>query len=240
MEQIATARMILNPLYTTDETLTPIGDLDVLPSSDGHANRPGDIVVLQPEMATLGPVDFQRIGVQPKETRVDVIRRAASRAAKSLARRQLRAPSPMTEQKLSRIAVSTYRVLDPRQRDDRQSQAHVGRIRPGALMHSGRVSFADGDNLFRSKGIANSTTVTTATSMSSTPDAPASESSIPPTVAQEIDLDAIFPVFNVKTRRSTRERRKTGRPAVVVTIIMALIVTLLITAAASEFWDWTL
>ena len=94
------------------------------------------------DIGALGPADFQRIGLQPRETRLAVIRRAASRTAKSLARRQLDSPNPLTERQLSAIAVSTYRVLDPRQRDDRQSRAHVGRIRPGALLHAARTSFA--------------------------------------------------------------------------------------------------
>ncbi|QEG02515.1 hypothetical protein Mal15_66360 [Stieleria maiorica] len=99
---------------------------------------------------TLGPDDFQRIGIQPKETRLAVIRRAASRAAESLAKRQLHAPNALTEQQLSRIAVSTYRLLDPRQRTDQHSRAHVGRIRPAALYRAGRAEFADGRILIQS------------------------------------------------------------------------------------------
>lgn len=95
------------------------------------------------EVVTLGPDDFQRIGIQPKETRLEVIRRAASRAARSLARKQLNTPNPITEEQLSRIAVSTYRLLDPRQREDCRSRAHVGRIRPGALYRAGRTEFAN-------------------------------------------------------------------------------------------------
>ncbi len=102
------------------------------------------------DVVTLGPDDFQRIGLQPSETRLDVIRRAASRATRALARRQLSAPNPLTEQQLSLIAVSTYRLLDPRQRDDRRARAHVGRIRPGALYRAGRAEFAIGDLLIQS------------------------------------------------------------------------------------------
>lgn len=102
----------------------------------------------QREELTLGPDDFQRIGLSPRETRLAVIRRAAIRASKSLASRQLSQPNPLTEQQLSRVALSTYRLLDPRQRGDRHSRAHVGRIRPGALHHAGHTEFADQDKLY--------------------------------------------------------------------------------------------
>ena len=92
---------------------------------------------------SLGPVDFQRLGVPQTETRLAVIRHAAVRAAKSLASKQLSDPSTLTEQQLYQVAVSTYRLLDPRQRADKHSRAHVGRIRPGALYHAGRAEFAD-------------------------------------------------------------------------------------------------
>jgi hypothetical protein len=96
--------------------------------------------------ALLGPDDFRRIGLSPQETRLAVIRHAASEAAKSLAQSQLDRPDPRTERQLSRVALSTYRLLDPRQREDRQSRAHVGRIRAGALQLAGRTAFFnDGD-----------------------------------------------------------------------------------------------
>ena len=41
-----------------------------------------------------------------------------------------------------RVALSTYRLLDPRQRNDRHSRAHIGRIRPGELYHVSRMLFA--------------------------------------------------------------------------------------------------
>lgn len=106
--------------------------------TDGGPPEGGDGV------SSLGPADFRRIGLQPRETRLSVIRRAASKAASSLAARQLDQPHPLTEQQLSRVALSTYRLLDPRQRDDRQSRAHVGRIRAGALQWAGRTEFATG------------------------------------------------------------------------------------------------
>ncbi|MEM6472348.1 MAG: hypothetical protein AAF802_22490 [Planctomycetota bacterium] len=87
--------------------------------------------------------DFQRIGLAPRETRLPVIRAAAMRIAKSLADRQMAAPSDSTQQQLFRVALSTYRLLDPRQRTDRHARAHVGRIRPGELFHAGQTAFAD-------------------------------------------------------------------------------------------------
>ena len=97
----------------------------------------------------LCPDDFQRVGLQPRETRLTVIRRAATRTCKSLASRQLSNPSTVTEHQLSRITLSTYRLLDPRQRVDARQRAHVGRIRPGTLLVAERAAFADGRMLIR-------------------------------------------------------------------------------------------
>lgn len=121
-------------------TLPPASELEL--QSTATPNGLADTIAL-------GPADFQRIGIQPNETRLAVIRRAASRTAKSLATRQLTAPTPRTELQLSRVTLSTYRLLDPRQRNDRYSRAHVGRIRPGDLHEAGRTEFADGALLKR-------------------------------------------------------------------------------------------
>ncbi|MEL6108574.1 MAG: hypothetical protein AAFU85_21420, partial [Planctomycetota bacterium] len=108
-------------------------------------NEPGSNRRATAEMTVaLGPDDFQRIGLQPLETRLTVIRRAATRTSKSLASRQLSEPSLVTEHQLSRVALSTYRVLDPRQRVDAKQRAHVGRIRPGTLLMAEQAAFADG------------------------------------------------------------------------------------------------
>ncbi|MEO1617476.1 MAG: hypothetical protein AAFV88_16610 [Planctomycetota bacterium] len=85
--------------------------------------------------------DFQRIGLAPRETRLPVIRAAAMRASRTLAERQLDTPNELTERQLFQVALSTYRLLDPRQRGDNYSRAHVGRIRPGALYQAARVEF---------------------------------------------------------------------------------------------------
>ena len=87
----------------------------------------------------LGPDDFQRIGLQPSETRLPIIRRAALRTARSLAARQLTSPSRATEEQLHRVILSTYRVLDPRQRQRPRERAHVGRVVPAALLFAGKM-----------------------------------------------------------------------------------------------------
>ncbi|MCD0458352.1 hypothetical protein [Roseiconus lacunae] len=92
---------------------------------------------------TLGPDDFLRLGVRKTETRLAVIRNAALKAARALAVKQLADPNESTQKQLSQVAVSAYRLLDPRQRDDRYSRVHIGRIRPGALHQAGHAEFAD-------------------------------------------------------------------------------------------------
>lgn len=218
------ARTIPIHLYTTDPLLTQLDELEISPFADGQADR-FDLI------AALGPDDFQRIGVQPTETRLAVIRRAASRAAKSLAKRQLRAPNPLTEQQLSRIAVSTYRILDPRQRNDRQSQTHVGRIRPVALLQAGHASFADGRSLSLTGGPGESATASHNASKFDN-ETHGDASAGPPTVAQKVDLNAIFPIFNPTASFSTRFRRCVRRPDVMISIIIALLST------AATLWIW--
>ncbi|MCS7471655.1 hypothetical protein NZK35_33825 [Stieleria sp. ICT_E10.1] len=179
----------------------------------------GDADVVE-DVVTLGPADFQRIGIQPTETRLAVIRHAASRAAKSLARRQLSAPNPLTEQQLSRIAVSTYRLLDPRQRMDRHSRAHVGRIRPAALYRAGRAEFADGPILIQSCDASESSTTTHHVDEVCQGRAFASDV----TTLQDVRPTAAKPVLTL--------RRLATRPS----LILTMIVTLLLTAGA--VWNW--
>jgi hypothetical protein len=73
-----------------------------------------------------------------------VIRQAAARSAKALAERQLRAPNEKVALQLSRVATSAYRLLDPRQRDDSNQRAYVGRILPSVLDGAGQTDFHDG------------------------------------------------------------------------------------------------
>jgi len=87
--------------------------------------------------------DFRRLGVRPQETRVPVIRMAATRSARWLAKAHLLTPNPDTEIQLSRVATSAYRLMDPRQRLDETARVRVGRILPLTLHWAGRTRFAD-------------------------------------------------------------------------------------------------
>ncbi|QDV46969.1 hypothetical protein Enr13x_68780 [Stieleria neptunia] len=197
------------------------------------------------DVVTLGPDDFQRIGIQPTETRLAVIRHAASRAAKSLARRQLSAPNPLTEQQLSRIAVSTYRLLDPRQRMDRHSRAHVGRIRPAALYRAGRAEFADGQILIQSCDASESSVTTHHVDEVCQGRAFASDVS----TFQDVRPATAKPTMTLQRDRNLIDspvdrpidgprgwfahlRRIATRPS----LILTMIVTLLLTAGA--VWNW--
>ncbi|MEO1524930.1 MAG: hypothetical protein AAFX06_05810 [Planctomycetota bacterium] len=117
-------------------------------------------------IVALCPDDFQRIGLQPRESRLTVIRRAAMRTTKSLASKQLSAPSRVTEHQLSRVALSTYRLLDPRQRLDAKQRVHVGRIRRGTLLLAEKAAFADGRILIRSIRYENQVIETDSSAMS--------------------------------------------------------------------------
>ncbi len=90
--------------------------------------------------------DFRRLGVRPHECRLTVIRNAAARSAKTLAERQLAAPSEQVALQLSRVATSTYRLLDPRQRHDTFQRAHVGRILPNTLAGAANTNFHNGSS----------------------------------------------------------------------------------------------
>ena len=97
--------------------------------------------VRESDYVTLAIHDFHRIGLHPRETRLPIIRQAALRASRSLAMRQLCSPSIKVEKELTEVAVSTYRLMDPRQRSDHRSSAHVGRIRPGDLENIAAAEF---------------------------------------------------------------------------------------------------
>ena len=85
--------------------------------------------------------DFERLGVRPDETRLTVIRRAAMQTSRALAENQLSNPSDTAALQLSRVTVSAYRLLDPRQRGDVHQRIHIGRILPGVLMWAGQTKF---------------------------------------------------------------------------------------------------
>ena len=85
--------------------------------------------------------DFHRLGVRPHETRLTVIRRAASKTSRVLAERQLTEPSATAALQLSRVTTSAYRLMDPRNRGDVHQRIHIGRILPTVLMWAGQTKF---------------------------------------------------------------------------------------------------
>ena len=85
--------------------------------------------------------DFHRLGVRPHETRLTVIRRAASQTSQVLAERQLTEPSATAALQLSRVTTSAYRLMDPRNRGDVYQRIHIGRILPTVLMWAGQTKF---------------------------------------------------------------------------------------------------
>ena len=85
--------------------------------------------------------DFERLGVRPDEMRLTVIRRAATQASRTLAESQLSNPSDTAALQLSRVTISAYRLLDPRQRGDVHQRIHVGRILPTVLTWAGQTKF---------------------------------------------------------------------------------------------------
>ncbi|OUW81989.1 MAG: hypothetical protein CBD74_07635 [Saprospirales bacterium TMED214] len=85
--------------------------------------------------------DFERLGVRPDEMRLTVIRRAAMQTSRTLAENQLSNPSDTAALQLSRVTISAYRLLDPRQRGDVHQRIHVGRILPTVLMWAGQTKF---------------------------------------------------------------------------------------------------
>lgn len=89
----------------------------------------------------LNPNDFRRLGVRPHEFRLAVIRRAAMLRARAIAVQHLNAPNGKFERKLTRLATSTYRLLDPRQRHDQHHRLLVGRIHPQILHGAGQTCF---------------------------------------------------------------------------------------------------
>ncbi|WP_236620874.1 hypothetical protein [Rhodopirellula sallentina] len=85
--------------------------------------------------------DFAVIGVQNFEWRLSVIRIAAHRSADAIAASQLVEPSCDKEEKLARIVLSTYRLIDPRFRPSYFQQVRVGRLLPLALQRAACIDF---------------------------------------------------------------------------------------------------
>lgn len=85
--------------------------------------------------------DFAVVGVRNYEWRLSVIRVAAHRSADAIAASQLVEPSGDKEEKLARIVLSTYRLIDPRFRVSYFQQVRVGRLLPLALQRVACVDF---------------------------------------------------------------------------------------------------
>ena len=127
-----------------------------------------------PRPNDLSVEDFRRLGVRPNEVRLSVIREAAFRNARPLASELLTIPSNSSSShpsssdlsssdpssggqsssddsctiqswlQLSRVATSTYRLLNPRLRSNHHQRAYVGRILPLALNAAGTTRFHAG------------------------------------------------------------------------------------------------
>ncbi len=116
--------------------------------------------------------DFERLGVRPDEMRLTVIRRAATQTSRTLAESQLTNPSDTAALQLSRVTVSAYRLLDPRQRKDAHQRIHVGRILPTVLMWAGQTKFEyqqAGGRKAQMSGVGVSASVETDDAETSTP-----------------------------------------------------------------------
>ncbi|OYP30313.1 hypothetical protein CGZ80_22745 [Rhodopirellula sp. MGV] len=157
------------------------------------------------------------------ETRLAVIRNAATRAAKSLALKQLSDPSELTAHQLSQVAVSTYRLLDPRQRPDRQSRIHIGRIRPGAMYQAGATQFADHRAMVKQwkARLAEPTVVPPVESEKSVE----SQQSIRIDTAKppSLSADQIHQQGDARGRRQWRLRKGVQHPAVMITMMLLLL-----------------
>lgn len=90
---------------------------------------------------TLESDDFDRLGIPIDEFRPPVIRRAATRNAKSIARRLMLRDDDLSISQLSQLSLATYRLLDPRRRVNDVARAHVGRILPQAISASNPIRF---------------------------------------------------------------------------------------------------
>ncbi|MEM1226729.1 MAG: hypothetical protein AAGJ40_13595 [Planctomycetota bacterium] len=84
---------------------------------------------------------FMLLGVPMNECRVTILRSAVANSARDLAATQLRDPSPMTENRLTQIVTSGYRVMDPRHRPSHDQRIQVGRILPNALSYASHTNF---------------------------------------------------------------------------------------------------
>lgn len=77
--------------------------------------------------------DYATVGVRNLEWRLPVIRSAAHRSADAIASSRLVEPSEAQEVQLTKIVLSTYRLIDPRFRGSYFQQVRVGRTLPMVL-----------------------------------------------------------------------------------------------------------
>jgi len=85
--------------------------------------------------------DFAVVGVRNLEWRLSVIRVAAHRSAETIASSYLDEPSWEIEEHLTRIVLSTYRLIDPRYRDSYFQRVRVGRLMPMLLQKAACLDF---------------------------------------------------------------------------------------------------
>lgn len=85
--------------------------------------------------------DFRRLGIRLREARMPVIRSAAMRSSSALADQQLASPADHLQLQLSRVAISTYRILNPRLRSDFLQRISLGRVSPEALFAQSAPDF---------------------------------------------------------------------------------------------------
>lgn len=83
--------------------------------------------------------DYATVGVRNLEWRLPIIRSAAHRSADAIASSQLVEPSETQEQQLTKIVLSTYRLIDPRFRGSYFQQVRVGRTLPMVLQNASCV-----------------------------------------------------------------------------------------------------
>ena len=71
--------------------------------------------------------DFARLGIPVTEWRPEVIRKAATKHTGKLAHKLAHGGGDSAARQLTRVSLSTYRLLDPRRRADDRSRALIGR-----------------------------------------------------------------------------------------------------------------
>jgi len=91
--------------------------------------------------------EFHVMGLRPMEFRPAIIRRAMHRSAAPLATAHLHHPDGVVERKLSLVATTGYRLLDPRRREDSLHRMMLGRIHPQLADEAARIAQSKGNQL---------------------------------------------------------------------------------------------